>query len=57
MGGLASLLDLAFIERFLTVSVPVEVCFYKSAFFYWDKKKLFLGFLTVVNEKETLKGN
>lgn len=57
MGGLASLLDLAFIERFLTVSVPVEVFFYKSAFFYWDKKKLFLGFLTIVNEKETLKGN
>lgn len=55
VGGLASLLDLAFIERFLTVSVPVEVCFYKSAFFYRNKKKFFLEFLIIVNEK--LKGN
>lgn len=58
VGGLASLLDLAFIERLLTVSVPVEVCFYKSPFFYWNKKKnSFLEFLTIVNERETSKGN
>lgn len=57
VGGLARLLDLAFIERFLTVSVPVEVCFYKSAFFYRNKKKIFLEFLTIGNEEETLKGN
>lgn len=40
MGGLASLLYLVFIDRFLTASVPVEICFYKSAFFHWAEKNV-----------------
>lgn len=41
VGGLASLQCLVFIERSLTV--PVEICFYKSAFSIGKKKKKFLS--------------
>ena len=51
VGGLANLLYLFFIEGFLTVSVPVEICIYKSPFFHWKKKSFFLKFLTILNEK------